>query len=178
MLIVIAVVSTLSVLLFTAGKTVVESSKSVTCLSNLKQIYSACLNYGNDNEGWLVPSGYYDALNDGGYLPSDSKVWTCPSDNRTDRVVWGVATSYGCNADQVGWVPQNWDRAQQKLIQIKSPSQTVYFSDSTAYIMRTYNPMWTFRHRNNSINAVFFDGHAENLSMKDPGDFQKLVWPD
>lgn len=174
----LGIVAMLAIVLIPAINNTRENANNVGCLANLRQISAAATAYAAENDAWAAPPSFWRKFNDGGYLATNSRVWICPSDKRANKVLWGQGPiSYGINAEQIGWVPAYYDQSQKKLAQITAPTKTIYFSDAEAYVMRIYNPMWIFRHRKGSINAVFFDGHAESLSFTNQEDFLKLIAP-
>lgn len=179
LLTVIAIIAILVGILIPVVGRLKESTKISTCLSNLRQIGTLAATYSADHKGWALPPSYKNKLNDEGYVSKVSPIWLCPSDERDTKGTWTSSpTSYACNAEQVGWVPAYYDQAMKKVNQIEKPSKTVYFSDGDEYIMRTYNPVWNFRHdEGKSINALLFDGHVERLTLSAPSDFQKLLNP-
>ena len=90
LLVVIAIIAILAAMLLPALGKVKETSKTSTCLSNLKQIMLAGNMYANDMGGYL-PLSYYikagetghtrwtDSLEEYKYLSLDSNVQLCPS---------------------------------------------------------------------------------------------------
>ena len=90
LLVVIAIIAILAAMLLPALGKVKETSKTSTCLSNLKQVMLAGNMYANDMGGYLPLSSYTkagetgatrwtDALEEFKYLSKDSNVQVCPS---------------------------------------------------------------------------------------------------
>ena len=90
LLVVIAIIAILAAMLLPALGKVKETSKTSTCLSNLKQVMLAGNMYANDMGGYLPLSTYTkagetgatrwtDALEEYKYLSLDSNIQVCPS---------------------------------------------------------------------------------------------------
>ena len=85
MLVVIAVLCILMSLLMPALRGAIESARSLSCLSNLRQIGIAFVNYGQDCQMWYPPScddkqRSYDDYLLSDYLGDAEAVFQCPVD--------------------------------------------------------------------------------------------------
>jgi prepilin-type N-terminal cleavage/methylation domain-containing protein/prepilin-type processing-associated H-X9-DG protein len=115
LLVVIAIVSMLISLLMPSVQSAMKSAESVKCFGNLRELGTACLVYGTDNNGYLPWSTYRDypgrppntadwidwmaQLPQAGLI-ADQSSYICPSDNHIRiRPVLGEPTqySYGYN---------------------------------------------------------------------------------
>ena len=92
LLIVIAIIAILAGLLLPSLSSARESSRRISCTSNLKQIAQANASYINDHNGYFGEIGYmvlssdWNSINTA-YL-TDWNVFCCPSD-AVERVDWG-----------------------------------------------------------------------------------------
>lgn len=91
LLIVIAIIAILAAMLLPALNSAREKARAGMCISNLKQIGTACYNYAGDYNGYMPPLGSEGILEDryaspwaknlknGKYLPDNTSVVYCPS---------------------------------------------------------------------------------------------------
>ncbi|MDR1281241.1 MAG: prepilin-type N-terminal cleavage/methylation domain-containing protein [Opitutaceae bacterium] len=183
LLAVIAITGVLTALILATLGTVRSTARRVRCVSNLRQITLAALQYSHDRkDNRTVPANFYGALVNGAYLPKLTKgdmlalngVWMCPEDAR-DRT--GVGDNVGINQLSCGYNAQRigfanggyWEVSKTALHEIPNPSRTLYFSDAHPYYMdkAPANRNAEFRHRG-KINVAFFDGHVSTLPQPTP----------
>ncbi|MEM1012325.1 MAG: prepilin-type N-terminal cleavage/methylation domain-containing protein [Planctomycetota bacterium] len=200
LLVVIGIIALLiSILLPTLSRARAQAA-SVVCLSNLRQIGTGLVQYGNDEGQWL-PSGFgtasfgdpkwYAKAALGKYTTGGS-VLLCPVDqnplDRTGDFNWSmpnnerefdVQLSYMFNAGH--------DRtaAHRKLTSIQDPVETHAVSDSGEG--QRHNGLFNFENEGNwigmfpfnrhdgNINMAFFDGHAEQITGAEAND-EGDVW--
>ena len=122
LLVVIAVIAILAALLLPALQSARETSRSIQCINNLRQIEFACVAYGGDWEDLVAPAFYYSTnnctwaqtLNNSGYLKYNAawsptqivnKVWICPShlNVRTGKGWNSFGAAYGQNSRVNGY---------------------------------------------------------------------------
>jgi len=120
LLVVIGIITILIAMLLPALTKARDQARTVSCLSNLKQLYTGFVMYANDNRQWFPPSGnvfYRDFWYTGGggnwsvgqrpdgtyyhvyqalgrYIPAGSKAWLCTG--------WDLDTSYAVGSNAVG----------------------------------------------------------------------------
>jgi prepilin-type N-terminal cleavage/methylation domain-containing protein/prepilin-type processing-associated H-X9-DG protein len=189
LLVVIAIIGILASLLLPSLQKAKEKSKTIGCLSNLRQLYvGGILSYSDDNEGWLATcrqniggSDYYwpRILKDYFSIKSNSgassdmqkargTVYVCPADDApnaaTNGSVW-APYSYGTN--RANFIDTDPDRPKYKISRVSRPAMSSYFMDSTEYWYGGYDePYWNKRWKrlhNNGMNFLFVDGHGERI---------------
>ena len=155
LLAVVAIIAILATLAFGGIGRMTETSKSMKCASNLRQLAQAVFQYTQDNDGQVPPSVYNADPNAGGgsvwkdrldpYLPvpkpgnkSTESPYFCPSASRPGD--WAnSAPDYTCcdRADAasttgafvgLAWTPVY--PAQVRLAQIQHPAKMIMFADS------------------------------------------------
>jgi len=181
LLVCVAIIGVLAAILCAVLSSVRTSSEKARCLSNLRQIGTAAAAYSADHKQSSVPPAFLGALAD--YLPQQAigpaSPWFCPADSRQKTTTGNLTyndPSYAYNGQRIGLPPTWWTTSQVRLPAIATPARTVYFSDAKAYYMNKAqaNRNADFRH-GGTLNALFFDGHVENLSFADTADFYDLL---
>jgi len=124
LLVVIAVIAIIAAILFPVFAKVREKARQTTCASNLRQLGLAFLQYGEDNDDFLVPGCYEGPQAWGGriypYVKS-TQVFACPDDTTVSNGIGG-AVSYGMNQDLV---TGSHFSPSIGLAQLDAPSSTV-----------------------------------------------------
>lgn len=163
LLVVIAIIAILAAILFPVFAKAREKARQTNCLSNVKQLMLAHLQYAQDYDELLINYRqgtstiyWYNMIEP--YL-KNTQIWVCPSRQRS--------ISYGLNTCIDMW----------SLGQIKSPSGLVLIHDS--YNGFSYHPThygWDDFLKNSNDNATakaphneglnygFVDGHAKWMS--------------
>jgi prepilin-type processing-associated H-X9-DG protein len=182
LLLVVAIVGILAALLLGSVSSVVEKSRSVECLSNLRQIYFMSLRFAADQDGY-TPQAYW-------FVPPPKPVWLganltdygfneklgCPSFRKISPDL-----TYGINFRLVSGPPGVWgDRniyfnlhGRYKFLAFPKPAATLFFFDTSGLIVgRTTtayasNPGGADYRHGKKANAVFLDGHAAALTPEE-----------
>lgn len=195
LLVVIAIIAILAAILFPVFARARENARKTNCLSNLKQLGTACLAYAQDYDEcfpryFLIEiAGYNDGISSGGIstlsalLPyvKNTGVFSCPSVKPTPTYAFSgtsvtQTTSYGFN-----WhvILQDWryntltadvDHARVCLMtEFRNTYHTVYFPR-----IKDANNLGSFKHADGQ-NVLFMDGHAKweakNSMLGDYDDF-------
>src|SRR5438093_1557307 len=135
LLVVIAIIAILAAILFPVFAQAREKARSITCISNLRQMVGAALMYSQDYDEQTVPAwlgyptgavGFQELLQP--YVKSN-RLMVCPSREGSkvgwegDPAQWG---GYAHNHDTLGW------NGSVAMAAIKRPAGLIYFQDSGA----------------------------------------------
>jgi prepilin-type N-terminal cleavage/methylation domain-containing protein/prepilin-type processing-associated H-X9-DG protein len=147
LLVVIGIIALLISILLPALGSAQESARSISCLSQLRQVGMAASQYVLANKGYLPPSHYYsianpqnnisyfDIMDD--VLPKQSagKIWTCPSalQGTTNQ----FPLTYGANRRAHVWfwvdkpVPPGQTDQLMRVTRIKRSSEVISLADAS-----------------------------------------------
>ncbi len=157
-MVVIAIIAILAAILFPVFAKAREKARQSSCLSNVKQIGLAILQYVQyyDERFFayrMEPTGnYYWDIITAPYM-KNTQVLRCPSGTATTRLY--------------GW---NWSYLDfMSLGQVTNPSETFMVGDANSLIAPPTSTNWSlmmFPH-NEGANYVFVDGHGKWHSKQD-----------
>ena len=193
LLVVIAIIAVLIGILLPAMARARDQAKTVTCLSNLRQLAIAAHAYCAQSGGRYPPARWgsdsWDfSIITGKAVPgllwrgqTDARVQQCPSYEGKSNSPLDPYTGYNYNTSYVGHGQGETVETPAKASQVRQPSRTALFGDAEYYngankFMRAPFPhpgdltittraagTQGFRHRGRT-NVAFCDGHAESLS--------------
>ncbi len=193
LLVVIAIIAILAAILFPVFAQAREKARSVSCLSNLKQIGTGFLMYTQDYDEaicppFIGPTGPLAQTWDRLVQPymKNTQIISCPSDANSPSVDIRNGQIVAGNMQRSYTVPSNmgweWYPNRQfsvKLAAIQFPAITIYLfeRDNCTWIGGDWNwcsvsdgsNEWAYRHNKRS-NLMYVDGHAK---VGNPGDPDK-----
>lgn len=145
LLVVIAIITVLAILSLPVYSRVLESSRNVKCISNLKNMGVALASYVGDHDGWLIPYAsmdgakrfWFDDLRP--YMGEDPKAdfsletHPCPWQICPSKPVLPEsrqAVGYGWNHRYLGYLSSDPRGGPARMTEITHPSRTIVIGDS------------------------------------------------
>jgi len=188
LLVVIAVIAILAGLLLPALARAKEKSRTVKCLSNLKQCGVAVLMYAHDFEGRILLDGFPPGSNtwatmvhSNGYQPS-LDVFLCPSYRPFEFDRW--LFTYGVRIDPPPEYTARLGLLLKALVidQVQTPTDYLHLADTTSQgqsaamarqfysfnaLALTVGPQKQVHARHDRrANGFYLDGHVESANQK------------
>ena len=199
LLVVIAIIAILAAILFPVFSRVREKAKETNCLSNIKQIAMAVIQYCDDHDGygptrressagivsWNETLGPYGVgwLNRAGQV---SGVWQCKAGAYTSyySMPYNRAGFYMANSG-VMWAISAPEHPSEIILICEvgveySPAEPAMYANGSIYQPKGYWSNWAYYPQatghNGGNTEAFFDGHAKIVSeaalRNDPG----MIW--
>lgn len=182
LLVVIAIIAVLAAILFPLFEAARENARTAKCLSNIKQINTAALQYADDNNGKYVGLNCYDTNPRDDkfqwdqeadwrnsaickYVKSSKAVLLCPSDTRKARLR-GVPRGYSFSYTLNSWV--TWRTGHEPDLPYSNYPPNPAGSNGNNYTVRMWRarfdgfPVSWFKRPSKTI--TFVDEHADPRS--------------
>ncbi|MEN6403201.1 MAG: DUF1559 domain-containing protein [Armatimonadia bacterium] len=178
LLVVIAIIAILAAILFPVFAKAREKARQSSCLSNIKQICLATMQYAQDYDETLPFYGGSPRVNVQSRIQpylKNLQIWVCPSASAVYGIYWdgnpgwpptifGPQGSYGWSNRVINGV---------RLGQLQTPSETGMWSDAVITTSGAFTILWennyyrTAAPHNDGGNMGFCDGHAKWLNKQD-----------
>ena len=172
LLVVISIIALMIAMLLPALANARATARQIKCLANVRQIGLACSMYTDENNDYLAPYLWPEALE---YYPNyqgnlrDSPVFFCPEEKTPDPNSSGVypfsEMQYGINTAVSGLPPAFYRISKNRRNDVRRPETILYFLDANAGFAE-HNPgiwrgQWDPRHNNGEgLNTLFVDIHV------------------
>ena len=174
LLVVIAIVGILFALIYPNIKKGVDAANRTKCLNNLRQIGAAAELYTQENDNtfpkmdawpgqlgvYLVPGGNIFTLRAG-----TKTVFWCPAVTvPTDPASYNGIIEYGINAQGYAGLGRFYQDPGHSGIAITDSKRFAFMDSTGKNVWDTTPTRVNPSHGMNNYNAIFADGHAENMS--------------
>ncbi|MEI6915480.1 MAG: prepilin-type N-terminal cleavage/methylation domain-containing protein [Armatimonadota bacterium] len=196
LLVVIAIIAILAAILFPVFAKARQTAYARACLSNCKQIGTACVMYADDNKDTLLPQliGEYKKEESAGFpnrkfwrkllfpYHKSEKVYICPN-LKFEAQAWGPVPDQDYNGNYgINKVVSSTDSEYQgqfghKTSEYSQPAKIVYISEvnhglwATSYGLLYRSSLvsdyYAPRSHMGRMNFVFMDGHAKMMYLYD-----------
>ena len=185
LLVVIAIIAILAAILFPVFARAREKARQTSCLSNVKQLGLAGLQYAQDYDEMFpayavtVIAGHNDGVTSGGtstysaLLPyvKNTQVFSCPSVKPTPTYSWSGTTIRTAYLINISILHDGWATASggyRPLASIPDPASLIYMTEYRGYWAAYFGRVgddWPARcclfPHSDAQNVVFADGHAK-----------------
>jgi prepilin-type processing-associated H-X9-DG protein/prepilin-type N-terminal cleavage/methylation domain-containing protein len=208
LLVVVAVIMILAALLFPALRGAQGRAYAVQCLSNMRQLTVAHINYAADHDGELLSSNKYlarDGWNDPekpipttsvlvleGYVPNNRRLFMCPMDDgvRREPAPWRIIYPATFSYTRNGYI--RFSGGSGKVLMTdpaRAAKTTLLFEEwefspmNDGFIIPNQWDKLTQRH-SGKANMSFFDGHVSAVDAIEYNEAPSIwqithyLWPD